>query len=129
MKKLTFLFTLLCFSVSFSQSNSFKISGSLISEDDKTPLESATIYLERVVDSSLVTYTISDKNGKFLLQEKTYDKSLNLTISYVGFQSFTKKVLIDKETIDLGVIELKTANLLDEVVIKSRAPITIKKDA
>ena len=128
MKKLTFLFTLLCFSVSFSQSNSFKISGSLISEDDKTPLESATIYLERVVDSSLVTYTISDKNGKFLLQEKTYDKSLNLTISYVGFQSFTKKVLIDKETIDLGVIELKTANLLDEVVIKSRAPITIKKD-
>ena len=127
MKKIIFLFALFSASLSFAQTT-FKISGTLISEDDKSTLESATIYLERQKDSSLVTYTISDKNGKFSLEEKTYDKILNLTISYVGFQAHTKTILIDKETIDLGTIELKTANLLDEVVIKSRAPITIKKD-
>ncbi|WP_456438721.1 outer membrane beta-barrel protein [Psychroserpens sp.] len=129
MKKLIFLFALfLCAFSSFSQSKSFEIKGKLISEDDKMPLESATVYLERVKDSSLVTYTISDKNGTFKIEDKTYDESLNLTVSYVGFQSYTREIQLDKAQIDLGTITLKTANLLDEVVIKSRAPITIKKD-
>ncbi|WP_425077268.1 outer membrane beta-barrel protein [Psychroserpens sp. S379A] len=129
MKKLIFLLTLFLtvFSV-FSQSQTFKIQGKLLSESDQLPLESATIYLERVKDSSLVTYTISDKEGGFKIEDKTYDKSLNLTISYIGFQPFTKEIQIDKALINLGVIKLRVSNQLDEVVIKSRVPITIKKD-
>ena len=129
MKKLIFLLALsLCVFTSFSQSKSFEIKGKLISKDDKMPLESATIYLERVKDSSLVTYTISDKNGVFKIEDKTYDESLNFTVSYVGFKPYTSKITIDKSQIDLGTIALTTANQLDEVIIKSRAPITIKKD-
>lgn len=127
MKKFLFLMVLFCTTISFSQ-QSFKISGTIISEDDKMPLEAATIYLERVKDSSLVTYTISNKNGKFELIDETYDDSLNLVISSIGFEHYTKSVTIDKEVISLQTISLKTANALDEVVIKSRAPITIKKD-
>lgn len=128
MKKFLFCFTLLYITFSFSQSKSFKITGTLISEADKTPLESATVYLETLKDSTLVTYTISDKNGDFVLENKTYQDSLNLTVSYIGFESYSKRVVINKNNINLGIINLKTANLLDEVVIKSRAPITIKKD-
>ncbi|MCF6183294.1 MAG: carboxypeptidase-like regulatory domain-containing protein, partial [Bacteroidales bacterium] len=58
---------------SFSQSKSFKISGTLITNDINAPLESATVHLERVKDSSVVSYTITDKNGKFTLEDKTYD--------------------------------------------------------
>lgn len=112
----------------FSQSTPFKISGKIIIEDDQTPLESATIYLETVKDSTLVTYTISDKNGEFVLEDTTYESTLNLTISYIGFQTYSKTITIGKEPIRLEPIQMQTANLLEEVIIRSRAPITIKKD-
>lgn len=128
MKKFCF-YIILSFSLfSFSQSKSFKITGNVIAADDKSPLESATVYLERVKDTTLVTYTITDKDGKFDLIEETYDDNLNLVISSIGFQNYTKTIKIDKEVINLGKIELQFSNALDEVVVKSRAPITIKKD-
>ncbi len=105
------------------------ISGKIISEDDKIPLESATIYLERVQDSSLVSYTISDRDGNFTLINDTKDKKLNLFITYVGYQTYYKQVDINTETINLETINLSiSTDALDEVIIKSRAPITIKKD-
>lgn len=112
----------------FSQSTPFKISGKIIVEDEQTPLESATIYLETLKDSTLVTYTISDKNGEFVLEDTTYESTLNLTISYIGFQTYSKTITIGKDPIALEPIQMQTANLLEEVVIRSRAPITIKKD-
>lgn len=129
MKNLLVVATLLFVTLLSAQSQSFKISGTLISEEDKTILESATVYLERVKDSTLVTYTISDADGKFQLEEKTPDTKLNLLISYVGYQPFKKSIKLDKHTIDLGTIKMQIdANALDAVLVKSRAPITIKKD-
>lgn len=128
MKKLLLVFALLSAIHSFSQEKSFEIIGTLITEDDDTPIESATIYLERVKDSTIVTYTISDKDGKFKLQNSTYDKSLNFYVSYVGYKTYLKKLAIDKEKIDLGTISMQLNNQLDEVLVKSTAPITIKKD-
>ncbi|MBL4662371.1 MAG: TonB-dependent receptor [Flavobacteriaceae bacterium] len=125
-----FLGLLLFFLVTtaFSQNKSFTLSGTLISAEDQQPLESATIYLERIKDSTLVTYTISDKKGKFYIEDKTTDESLRLFVSYVGFQTIQQNVSIDKAEIDLGTIEMTKGEALDEVFIKSRAPITIKKD-
>lgn len=112
-----------------AQSKNFKIAGTILSASDQTPLESATIHLERVKDSSLVSYTISDKDGKFLLEEKTSAQSLNLFISYVGYKTHIQNVKLTSSDIDLGSINLETdTNALDEVIIKSRAPVTIKKD-
>ncbi|MBE9489399.1 MAG: TonB-dependent receptor [Bacteroidetes bacterium] len=129
MKKFILGFTLLCATLSFAQSKSFKISGTLFSDGDKTPLESATVYLERIKDSSLVSYTISDKKGKFTLEDKTSDKSLNIYISYVGYQTYFQTISLEQPEINIGTINLKTdTNALDEVLIKSRAPVTIKKD-
>lgn len=129
-KKLIIALLLLTSVATFSQSKlkDFKISGTLISEEDQKPLESATVYLERIKDSSLVTYTISDKNGKFTLEESTYDKQLKLLVSYVGYETISKVVEIDKEEINLGNLNMKTANMLDAVVVKSTAPVTVKKD-
>ena len=113
MRNIFFLIFFCCLTVSFSQSKEFKITGKIQAEDDKTPLESATIYLERIKDSSLVTYTISDKNGNFTLEDETSDNNLNLFISYVGFQTYIKAVKIDKAEIDLQTISLKTQNKAD----------------
>ncbi len=124
----TIAFSLFTF-LSFSQTKSFKVQGKLISEDEKTPLESATVYLERAKDSSMVTYTITDRDGNFSLENKTAESALGLYISYVGYQTHFQKVTIDKPDINLGNISLKTdANALDEVIVRSIAPITVKKD-
>ena len=47
MRKLLFAVTILCSLLSFSQSKDFKISGKIVAEEDNSPLEAATVYLER----------------------------------------------------------------------------------
>ncbi|WP_458627442.1 outer membrane beta-barrel protein [Winogradskyella sp. PC D3.3] len=128
MKKLSLVFAILLALQSFSQEKSFEIIGTLKAEDTELPLESATVYLERVKDSSVVTYTITDKNGKFKIENSTYDKSLNFYVSYVGYKTYFKEIVIDKDKIDLGTIVMPLDNQLGEVLVKSTAPITIKKD-
>ena len=128
MKKVFSLVFLLTISISFSQSKSFKITGKLLSQDNKMPLEAATVYLERTKDSSLVSYTITDKLGVFEISDDTYDEKLNLYITYVGYKTYFKQLAIDKVDINIGTVALEISNALDEVVIKSRSPITIKKD-
>ncbi|WP_341214505.1 outer membrane beta-barrel protein [uncultured Wocania sp.] len=127
---LTFLFIVLFSSLfSFSQSKPFKISGTLIDKDTKTPVESATVYLEQVKDSSLITYTISNKIGKFTLEGSAHNKQAILNISYLGYKSITKQLNFTGNPILLDSIFLEeNHNLLNEVLVKSRAPITIKKD-
>lgn len=128
MEKLSLVFAL-CFSLfTFSQEKTFEITGTLIAEDSNLPIESATVYLERVKDCSIVTYTISDKNGFFKMEGRTFDESLNFYASYVGYGPYLKKINIDREKIDLKTISMQLDNQLKEVLIKSTAPITIKKD-
>jgi len=116
-------------SFSFSQNKSFKVSGTIIASDDQSILESATVYLERIKDSTLVTYTISDKDGKFILEGKSTDAKLNLFVTYVGYKTYTKLIDMSISEINLETINLEVDNdALDAVIIKSRAPITIKKD-
>ncbi|WP_407557406.1 outer membrane beta-barrel protein [Winogradskyella sp. 4-2091] len=128
MKKLFLVFAFLFSLLTFSQEKSFEITGLLKAEDSNNPIESATVFLQRIKDSTVVSYTISDKDGKFKIESSTYDTALNFYVSYVGYGTYFKKIAIDKEKIDLKTISLKLENQLGEVLIKSTAPITIKKD-
>lgn len=80
MRKLFLVFTLLFAIHSFSQEKSFEITGILKAEVTNSSLESATVFVEGIKDSTIVSYTISDKDGKFKIESSTYDKDLN---SYV----------------------------------------------
>lgn len=129
MKKLLVCLTCLMSVLAFSQSKPFKVSGKLVDEEDQSPLESATVYLERVKDSSLITYTISNKNGEFVLEEETTDQKANLYVSYVGYKTHYQSVDLSSGTVDLKTIGMGVStNALDEIVIKSAAPVTVKKD-
>ncbi|SFW64501.1 outer membrane beta-barrel protein [Cellulophaga fucicola] len=131
MKYFLMLVLMLTTLTSFSQSKQkqFNVSGILFTADDNKPLESATVYLQRVKDSSLVTYTITDQKGQFTLEGKTYDTTLNMFISYIGYKTYAKVIPVDRKKVNLGQINLEVdENLLDEVVVKATAPVTIKKD-
>ncbi|SHG17137.1 Carboxypeptidase regulatory-like domain-containing protein [Salegentibacter echinorum] len=107
---------------------SFEINGKVVNPQG-TPLESATIYVEKPSDSTLVTYTISDDSGNFQLSGKTALEKVNLLISYAGMQTHQQEIKIQEQQ-DLGTLKMEIAdNTLDEITItSSRAPVTIKKD-
>lgn len=130
MKYILFIISVLFIQQINAQSIGFEISGTLISNDDKLPLESATVYLERKRDSTVISYTITDTKGKFSLEGDTRDKDLNFNISYVGYKSYQKNIDLEKEAvIDMKEVFLKPdANQLNEVVLKLSPPITVKKD-
>ncbi len=128
MKNLFYVFMLLCISTTFGQNNDFKIFGSLVSSDENLPLDAATIHVEKQKDSSLVAYTISEANGSFIIEDATAEDKLNLFVSYVGYKTFKKEIIINKAEINVGKLILEVSNSLDEVVIRTAAPVTIKKD-
>lgn len=125
------LLSLFSFLFSFTsiRAQNFTIKGSLIDKETKRPLEAATVYLETTKDSTLVTYTITNQKGDFTLEGRSQIKDLRINISFLGYEGYTQKIKIDRENISLGNIEVApSTNRLDEILIKSRAPITVKKD-
>ncbi|MFB9054200.1 outer membrane beta-barrel protein [Formosa undariae] len=129
MKKILLLLIFCFVSVTYAQQQAFEISGILTSEADNMPLEAATVYLQREKDSSLITYTISNNKGAFTLENKTSDKQVDLYISFIGYKTYKTKIKLDKPEIALGTIKLyENTATLEEVLIKSQAPVTIKQD-
>ncbi|HEA29418.1 MAG TPA: TonB-dependent receptor [Leeuwenhoekiella sp.] len=114
-----------------SHAQDFIINGTLVDSKNKNPLEAATIVVETVKDSSMITYTITGKEGKFKLAGKTYNDKANLYVTFVGYAPYSKRIdLTSSRDIQLGNIPLEFGvETLGDVVVKARAaPVTIKKD-
>ncbi|HSD14898.1 MAG TPA: outer membrane beta-barrel protein [Flavobacterium sp.] len=130
MPKHFFTFVIALFSMCAFSQKSFTIKGKIIEEATKLPMESVTVYLSMAKDSSLVDYTITDKNGNFSLPFKKITQPVFLKVSMVGFEDHKQSFNELLKTIDFGVIALKEqSKMLNEVVVKADAPpIRIKKD-
>lgn len=130
MPKTFYLLCALFFSSFLFSQNTITIKGKVIDPTTKLPIESATVYLTSVKDSSVVDYTITNKMGNFAIKVKKSDKALNLKISFISYQDFVENITGLTADKDFGTIELKDAtNQLNEVVVKSEIPpIRIKKD-
>lgn len=107
----------------------FTITGT-VKDTANVPLEAATVYLETVADSTLVTYVITDRDGTFQLEGSSSKKKMNLYISYTGYGTIKKQLTLTKSEFDLGEIVMKLAtNSLGEIMITAnRAPIVLKSD-
>ena len=126
MKKILILLSFFLTSFTYSQTKDFEITGIIKSTDNKEILESATVHLERLKDSSIVAYTITDAKGNFKIAANTADFKTKLIVSFIGFKPYSK--IIEVKNQNIGTVYLKTANRLDAIVIRSAAPIIIKKD-
>ena len=128
-KSYLFLLLFLTNFLSFAQNN-LVISGKILDKKNQLPLESATVYLSSVKDSTVIDYTITDKNGVFKLETKKITKPIYLKISFLGYQTYKQEIKEINENINFGVLYLEqNTNTLNEVVIKGEVPpIRIKKD-
>lgn len=132
--KLTINYILLivcCFGnfYSFAQKN-ILINGRVMNQKGESSIESATVYLIHSKDSSVIAYTITDKNGRFKLETRSKAENVIFRISAEGYQQVSKTLQNINQNIDLGVFKLSQyENKLNEVVIQAIAPpIRIKKD-
>ena len=130
MPKLLFsVFFIFSCSFVFAQ-NTISLKGKVTDETTQLPIESATVYLTSVKDSSVIDYTITNKFGYFDFKIKKINQPVYLKVSYISYQDLKvdlPSILSDK---DFGNLAMKESiHSIDEVVIKNEAPpIRIKKD-
>lgn len=121
--------TLLCSIQGLAQSK-INWTGKVVDSTTKEILELATVSVNDVRDSSLVTYTLTDSKGYFKLEGLPLGKTLNLLISYTGYKHYRRSFKVEEGGRDFGPIILApSSKSLNEVVIEGeRPPIAIRQD-
>jgi hypothetical protein len=120
-------------SAGFAQKNPMATLKGVVSDSIlNQPLEAATIAIYAQRDSSLLTYTVSDKNGQFEIKKMPALSKLKIVISFNGYYALTRIVSIpaNQQQLDLGNNKLvKSYTELDEViVVAEKPPVVFKKD-
>ncbi len=115
-----------------SAESRWDITGQIVDGQTQETLPYVTITLNVQSDSSLVTGTISDANGEFIL-EKVAKGNYYIKLSFIGFaDQFVNDISFKKDlkTVSLGKIVLDhSSSLLGEVDITSRvSPVSNKID-
>src|SRR5690349_9171345 len=123
MRLFLFFPALLFFTISFSQKNG-TIKGLAFDTVAKKPLASATITLMQKKDSSLISFTMTDNNGRFELNG-IQNGEYRLLITHVNYHNSTRVFKIDEDhkAVDLGTIAMNDRTVvLSEVTVTSEAP-------
>src|SRR5690606_28135063 len=118
------------FGFTFLNAQNVTIQGKVSDMETGLAVESATVYLSRIQDSTVVDYTISDKNGNFDLKVRKTDRPTRLRISNIVYQPYTKDFQTISEDMDLGEIKLDIhSTLIDSVTVNfDIPPVRIKND-
>ena len=126
---LSFVFFLFFLSASAQKTNG-GIRGKLVDTTTRQPITDASISVVHAADSSLVTFTLSNKQGNFEI--KGLDTgAYRLIISHQVYLEMKKDVSITaaQPQADLGELTpARDVKTLGEVVITSEAPIVVKND-
>lgn len=105
------------------------ISASVLDSTSKERLEFVTVAVLKVKDSSLVSYTLTDKDGAFTLRNLHDNEPLRLLISCVGYKPLRIPVkFTNAEALNLGDLLLGSKTLTQVTIKGEIVPIIIKKD-
>ncbi len=114
-------------SASFAQKASIK--GIVTDSLSGDPIEHATVAVVNAKDTSLISYTITQKNGSFLLSGLPTNIGTKLIISMMAYNTLRQTLnLKPGEAKNLGKLALDAKNLNEVVVRAERTPIIMKKD-
>ena len=128
MRRLFFLLLLNAVVIAGNAQNHGIVKAIILDSLNKEPVPLATVSILKLSDSSLISFTITDKNGAFTLRNIREEPS-RLLISHVGYQALHINFNFKNgQVADLGKRYL-SAKILAEVTIKGeRIPVIIKKD-
>jgi hypothetical protein len=105
----------------FTAKAAVPISGRIVEEATNNPLAYTNIVLLSLPDTSFVAGTVSGEDGIFRF-DNVNSGNYVLKISYIGFENQLVSMNVLTTPVDLGDIQLKESNLLNEVVVTSKTP-------
>ena len=129
------LWSTLCISILFIN-NAFAqspatISGTVVDSVSRRPLIEASVSLLLARDSSLVSFGITDGDGRFEFP-KIAEGQYRILVTYVGYRGRAKRVSVTKSdpTVNAGAIDLvaQSQTLAEVSVQGEKAPIAVKGD-
>lgn len=125
MKAKVYIIIMLCW-CSAAVGQTGKITGSVMDSESKAVLELATVSIYGQ-DSSLVTYQLSDKNGRFTIEKLPLNKKLLVNVSHAGYKNYNVSVQLNASRTDTLAVFL-TINTSDTVVVTAAVPIRMNGD-
>lgn len=131
MRKILALLALsLCFAGAYAQKADGSITGKLMDTTNKKPIADATVSLLNAKDSSLVTFTLSNKQGQFDIKGLAAG-NYRLIITHQEYTEIKRSISITDDKKQVNVGEIATTNNVKEmtgVVVTNEAPIVVKND-
>ena len=119
----SFKFFFMFFFMSFFAHSQIAIRGT-VKDSSNVVIEFANVVLTNQANE-IITGIITDENGSFKLSVKEGD--YNLTISFIGYEDWTKNVSVSKNQ-DFGIIILdEDKNKLREITIIAKKPIMVQE--
>ncbi|HEV8273459.1 MAG TPA: outer membrane beta-barrel family protein [Chitinophagaceae bacterium] len=130
MKKLILLCSILSSAFITQAQVNGSVKGKLLDTAGKQPLSEATVSVMLVKDSSLVSFSLSDKKGNFEITNLDAGNYL-LMVSYTGYENFKKpfSITAEKKTMDISEIILqKEYKTLTGVTVTDLTPVKVNGD-
>ena len=133
MAKSKFLLILFCLFTAFGfaqkpEGKEVKVTGSVIDEETKQPLEYATIAFFSKLQNKIITGGITDTKGNFSIPVLTgiYD----ITIEYISFKTITipNKNILKNENLGRFSLEINAESLDEIEIIAERTTVEIRLD-
>ena len=119
MKKISFLFTILCLSITvFAQSTHYIVTGKVIDAQTKQPMQAASVFSQ---NTTIGTATTPEGNFKLELPNGGYD----LVVTFTGYNTETRRITTADASNPNIVIEIKQKEKeLQDVVVRSTNEVT-----
>jgi hypothetical protein len=137
LKNSKFLFILISFLIIFYQvslgqeNKNYSITGVLMDFESKQPIEFASVAIYKIPDTVLITGTITNAKGEFVLNKMISGKYI-IKSSFVGYQTGSTNVEISKASVNLlePIYLTASALSLNEVQVtatRNEKQVTIEK--
>ncbi len=122
MKKFILLALLTALSTGVFAQTTHKVMGTVVDSASKAPLPGVNVMAVSLQDSSIITGTATDENGKFTLEGITQNR-VKVRVSNIGYQPKAVITNITKSGLDLGRIELgQSVYEMGEAVVTAQKP-------
>jgi len=120
-----FYITLLFLSTTTIWSQSFTLSGNIVDESNR-PVAYSNILLLQAKDSTIVSGTTSDDNGKFIFNNVTSNNYI-LKASFIGYIDNYSSIIISQDTQIPTIILEESIEALSEIELVYKKP-TLKRE-
>lgn len=115
----------------FSQSKG-QISGTLTDSSGKKPVVYATITVFNAKDTSIITYRLSDEQGKFKVPSLPLQTELRVVVTATGFAVWRKEFTLTEQSplLELGLTKMQVdiKEMEEVLLVAERPPVVVRKD-